>query len=107
MTTYALDGTTRRPRDSNVVIGGSPLRLFRLTTPASRSFDDIAAGVDITPDGAAARLVDRLVDAGAIHPRPACGAVHGGATSPSSCRPSCSASRRWPRSCAAAPASPA
>jgi mycofactocin system glycosyltransferase len=73
VTTYVLDGTTHRPRESNVVIGGSPLRLFRLSDAGVALFDEIAAGVDITPEGAAARLVDRLVDAGAIHPRPACG----------------------------------
>jgi mycofactocin system glycosyltransferase len=73
VTTYALDATTHRPRDSNVVIGGSPLRLFRLSDAGVALFDDIAAGLDITPQGAAARLVDRLVDAGAIHPHPTCG----------------------------------
>jgi mycofactocin system glycosyltransferase len=73
MTTYLLDGTTRRPPGSNVVIGGSPLRLFRLTDAGVAVFDDIAAGLDVAPDPKTDRLVDRLVDAGAIHPRPTAG----------------------------------
>ena len=73
MTTYTLDGTTRRPPGSNVVIGGSPLRLFRLTDAGVAVFDDIAIGLDVPPDPKTDRLVDRLVDAGAIHPRPTAG----------------------------------
>ena len=70
MTTYALDATTRRPAGSNVVIGGSPLRLFRLSDAGVGVFDDLAAGHDVGADPPTTRLVDRLVDAGAIHPRP-------------------------------------
>ncbi len=70
MTTYSFDGTTRRPPGSNVVIGGSPLRLFRLTDAGVAVFDDIAAGQDLPADPKTARLVDRLVGAGAIHPHP-------------------------------------
>ena len=73
MTTYTLDATTRRPAGSNVVIGGSPLRLFRLTDAGVAVFDDIAAGLDVGPDPKTDRLVDRLVDAGAIHPHPTAG----------------------------------
>ena len=73
MTAYSLDATTRRPPGSNVVIGGSPLRLFRLTDAGVAVFDDVAAGHDIAPDGKTAKLLDRLVDAGAIHPRSASG----------------------------------
>jgi len=73
MTTYTLDGTTRRPTGSNVVIGGSPLRLFRLTDAGVAVFDDVAAGLDIAPDPKTDHLLERLVDAGAIHPHPAAG----------------------------------
>jgi mycofactocin glycosyltransferase len=68
-----MDATTRRPPGSNVVIGGSPLRLFRLTDAGIAVFDDIAAGHDVAPDAKSARLLDRLVDAGAIHPQPTAG----------------------------------
>jgi mycofactocin system glycosyltransferase len=70
VTTYTLDATTRRPPGSNVVIGGSPLRLFRLTDAGVAVFDDLAAGMDVPPDPKTDRLVARLLDAGAIHPRP-------------------------------------
>ena len=73
MTTYSLDAATRRPPGSNVVIGGSPIRLFRLSDAGVAVFDDLAAGRDVGADGPTARLVERLVDAGAIHPRPTSG----------------------------------
>jgi mycofactocin system glycosyltransferase len=73
MTRYTLDSTTRRPPGSNVVVGGSPLRLFRLTDTGVAVFDDVAAGLDIGPDPKTDRLVDRLVDAGAVHPHPVAG----------------------------------
>jgi mycofactocin glycosyltransferase len=70
---YVLDASTRRPPGSNVVVGGSPLKLFRLTDAGVAVFDDIAAGHDMVADDKTARLLDRLVDAGAIHPHPAAG----------------------------------
>jgi mycofactocin glycosyltransferase len=65
VTRYRLDTSTRRPAD-DVVIGGSPLKLFRLTPAGARVFSHIAAGDDVP----CSKLVDRLLDAGAIHPRP-------------------------------------
>ncbi|MEZ5296982.1 MAG: glycosyltransferase [Ilumatobacteraceae bacterium] len=63
---YALDGSVQSwPNDDGcVVIGGSPLTLFRLTSAGARTFGDLADGraVGNSP------LVDRLLDAGAIHP---------------------------------------
>jgi mycofactocin system glycosyltransferase len=73
VTVYSLDATTRRPPGSNVVIGGSPLKLFRLTDAGVAVFDDIAAGVDVPSEARTSRLVDRLVEAGAIHPHPTTG----------------------------------
>lgn len=64
MTAYALDASVRRHGD--VVIGGSPLKLFRLTPAGARLVDRIAAGEQVTPSD----LVDRLQEAGAIHPTP-------------------------------------
>jgi mycofactocin system glycosyltransferase len=52
-----------------VLLGGSPLRLFRLSETGARV---VHAALDGTPPrGSAARgLLDRLVDAGAVHPDP-------------------------------------
>jgi mycofactocin system glycosyltransferase len=65
VTRYRLDTSTRRPAD-DVVIGGSPLRLFRLSPAGARAYSRIAAGDDMP----GSKLVERLLDAGAIHPRP-------------------------------------
>lgn len=64
-----LSGTDGRP----VAIGGSPLRLWRLTPAGGALVEQIIDGADIDPiDGsAAAALVERLVDGGALHPAPA------------------------------------
>jgi mycofactocin system glycosyltransferase len=66
---YRLDASTRIVGDptaarATTLIGGSPLRLFRLTTGGRRAFDEIAAGGPIAPS----RLTEQLLDAGAIHP---------------------------------------
>lgn len=69
---YALDASTRRPPGRDVVIGGSPLRVFRLTPAGIALYERIAAGHEISGDESAtvAALLDRFVDAGAIHPLP-------------------------------------
>lgn len=46
------------------MVGGSPLTLFRLTDRGTRLIDRIEAGDDVGDS----RLVDSLLDAGAIHP---------------------------------------
>lgn len=61
---YRLDGSARR--FDRVVVGGSPLRVFRLTEAGSRVVDRIAGGEAV----ADSTLVTSLLDAGAIHPRP-------------------------------------
>jgi mycofactocin system glycosyltransferase len=63
---YLLDASYRRPGDGKVVIGGSPLRLFRLSTGGARVMRAIELGHE--PPVGHAPLTDRLVDAGAIHP---------------------------------------
>lgn len=63
---FSVDRTWRRPHDGDAVIGGSPTRAFRLTTGGRRIAEMIERGEDI-PSSAHA-LVDRLIDAGAIHP---------------------------------------
>jgi mycofactocin system glycosyltransferase len=66
---YRLDASTRivgdaTAGDTTTVLGGSPLRLFRLTVAARRAFDEIGAGIQVAPS----MLTARLLDAGAIHP---------------------------------------
>jgi len=67
---YRLDRSVERHGD--VVIGGSPLRLFRLTTGGVEVVERIERGEEIAPSV----LVDRLLDAGAIHPVPDAGSSH-------------------------------
>jgi len=66
----ALDPGTRSIEDGAVLVGGSPVRMLRLT-PAGRSLvDRLAAGEPVPPSEAARRLTRRLLDAGLAHPRP-------------------------------------
>ncbi len=59
---YRLDGGAGR--HGTIVVGGSPLRLFRLTVAGRRLVDRIAIGEPVPRS----TLVDALLDAGAIHP---------------------------------------
>lgn len=63
---FTLDSSYRRPDAGRVVIAGSPLRLFRLTAGGVRVVEAIERG-EPCPSGHA-RLTERLLDAGAIHP---------------------------------------
>ena len=63
---YRLDPTLRRLGDGRVVLGGSPLKLMRLTEAGARWVRRAADGDDIAPN----TLLDRLVDNGALHPSP-------------------------------------
>ena len=65
---FLLDTSVQR--FGTVVIGGSPLKLFRLTPGGAALVDEIAAG----GDARASALVDRFVDAGLLHPQPLPGA---------------------------------
>ncbi|MFP5487155.1 MAG: mycofactocin biosynthesis glycosyltransferase MftF [Acidimicrobiia bacterium] len=62
MPRYRLDPGVRRHGDT--VIGGSPLRLFRLTPRGATVLDRMAAGDDVP----VSRLTESLLDAGAVHP---------------------------------------
>ncbi|MGH9133115.1 MAG: hypothetical protein ACRDZZ_04205, partial [Ilumatobacteraceae bacterium] len=59
---YRLDRSVER--HGTVLIGGSPLKLFRLTAGGAAVVDRIARGEAVEPS----ILVDRLLDAGAMHP---------------------------------------
>ncbi|MEJ7800437.1 MAG: mycofactocin biosynthesis glycosyltransferase MftF [Ilumatobacter sp.] len=59
---YRLDAAVRR--FDRVLIGGSPLTLFRLTDRGRRLIDELGRPTVGSP------LIDRLLDAGVIHPIP-------------------------------------
>lgn len=61
---YRLDDDAQR--FDRVLIGGSPLKLFRLTEAGSKVLDRIQRGEAL----ASSSLIDSLLDAGAIHPIP-------------------------------------
>ena len=70
---YRLDSSARRAGGGQVLIAGSPLKLLRLTAAGSRLIDRIGDGEPIAapqPGAATAALLDRLLDAGIIHPEP-------------------------------------
>jgi mycofactocin system glycosyltransferase len=62
------DPGTRLAAGESVLVGGSPVRVLRLTPAGSRQVASWFAGTPV-PDGAAARsLARRLLDAGIAHP---------------------------------------
>lgn len=65
-TEFSLDGSYRRY--DAMVIAGSPLRLFRLSAAGKRVVEAIEQNQPL-PAGHA-KLTDRLIEAGAIHPKP-------------------------------------
>jgi mycofactocin system glycosyltransferase len=64
---FTLDDSVQRfPTEAGaVLIGGSPLKLFRVTSAGAELLDRLDAGEPVTETA----LTDRLLDAGAIHPR--------------------------------------
>lgn len=72
---FTVDSTWRRPAGGDVVIAGSPLRIFTLTKTGRGVAERIEQGLDV-PDTAAA-LVEKFVDAGAVHPLPDSGSPAG------------------------------
>src|SRR3954451_924841 len=69
-----LDPGVRRIDGGAVLVGGSPLRILRLTGAGQRLIDRLEAGERVPQSQGAQRLVRRLLDAGMAHPRP--GAAH-------------------------------
>ena len=65
-----LDGGTRRSADGRTLLGGSPLRLVRLTGAGGRVVADLTTGAPVGPDPARQRLARRLLDTGLAHPVP-------------------------------------
>jgi mycofactocin system glycosyltransferase len=69
----AIDPATRRPSPA-VLVGGSPMRVVRLTDAGARVIDAWASGDCVGPSRRARHLASRLVDAGIANPRPPAGA---------------------------------
>lgn len=64
---YRTDSSWLRTGDDHrIVVAGSPARMFRLTAAGARVIDRVEQGKDVEPSS----LVERLVDAGALHPIP-------------------------------------
>ena len=66
----ALDPGVRWSGDGDVLIGGSPIRVLRLTAAGRDLVDRLAAGEPVPRSPAAQKLTRRLLDAGLGHPRP-------------------------------------
>jgi mycofactocin glycosyltransferase len=65
---FALDPSYRRPHGGHLVIGGSPLRLFRLGAGGRRVVEAFETGGPL-PTGHEP-LTGRFIDAGVVHPVP-------------------------------------
>jgi mycofactocin system glycosyltransferase len=65
-----LDPATRWVGDGTVLVGGSPIRLLRLTPTGRALVERLAGGEPVPPSAAAKRLTRRLLDGGLAHPRP-------------------------------------
>jgi mycofactocin glycosyltransferase len=65
-----LDPGVRRVDGGSVLVGGSPLRLLRLTAAGTELVDRLVAGEPVPQSQGAQRLVRRLLDAGMANPRP-------------------------------------
>jgi mycofactocin system glycosyltransferase len=69
VTRFVRDSSWRAPGDGRLVIAGSPLRFFRLSTGGAAVVEMALTGEQ--PDTEVVRrLLDRFVDAGALHPLP-------------------------------------
>jgi GT2 family glycosyltransferase len=68
-TRVVLDGSVRRIDDGRVLIGGSPMRLMRLTEAGSRLVDRWSSGDEVGTGTGGRRLARRLLDRGMAHPQ--------------------------------------
>ncbi len=62
------DPSTRSIQDGRVLIGGSPLRLVRLTEAGRRLVDRLTQGDPVPSGPTATTLTRRLLDGGLVHP---------------------------------------
>jgi mycofactocin glycosyltransferase len=69
VTRYRFDSSWRRPGDGTVVLAGSPLRLFRVSPGGAHVLSLVPTG-EQPPTASVQAMLDRMVDAGALHPQP-------------------------------------
>lgn len=67
MTKYRRDSSWRQPGDGRVVLAGSPLRMFRVSAGGAHVLAAALSGEQPDTD-IVRKLLDRFVDAGALHP---------------------------------------
>lgn len=65
----ALDPGVRRIDGGRALVGGSPVRLLRVTSAGAGVLDRLTAGGPVPPGPGGSRLVRRLLDTGMAHPR--------------------------------------
>lgn len=65
-----LDPGTRRSDGGRTLIGGSPLRVLRLTDAGARIVDDLESGATVDAHPSRQRVARALLDAGMAHPVP-------------------------------------
>jgi mycofactocin system glycosyltransferase len=76
---YSLDASVRRVGAGRVLIGGSPLKLLRLTERGADLLDAVEQNHEVPSSAANNALIDRLLDGGLIHPHIDTAADHFGA----------------------------
>ena len=69
-TALRLDDGTRRSDGGRTLLGGSPLRIVRLSDAGAATLDDLVGGDPVGDDPARQRLTRRLLDGGLVHPVP-------------------------------------
>ncbi|MQA63358.1 MAG: mycofactocin system glycosyltransferase [Actinophytocola sp.] len=69
-TRLVADESLRRYRDGKVVLGGSPLRLLRLSSSGGARLRRWLSGEPVGDDAPSRALARRLLDTGLVHPEP-------------------------------------
>ncbi len=72
-TRLAFDAATRRTDGGLVLIGGSPLRILRVSEAGAAAIDEWEVGTPVGATAGRRRLARRLLDGGLAHPRFAAG----------------------------------
>jgi mycofactocin system glycosyltransferase len=67
---FRLDPTVRRLDGGRVLVGGTPLKLVRLTPGGASIIDRIEAGQPVALGTKARTVIERFVDDGILHPDP-------------------------------------